>query len=81
MLVYCIYCTVVSLLLLSPSIDKPYTCNMSSAPLPRLVHKQFAAICGWESNAFSNISNVSIKFVVVVADVVRRKLMLVTLGT
>ena len=32
MLVYSIYCIVVSLLLFSPSIDKPCTCNMSSAP-------------------------------------------------
>ena len=31
MLVYCIYCMAVSSLLLSPSIDKPWTCNISSA--------------------------------------------------
>ena len=42
MLVYGIYCIVASLLLFSPSIDKPCTCNMCSAPPPRLVHKLFA---------------------------------------
>ena len=31
MLVYSIYCIVLSSLLFSPSIDKPCTCNMSSA--------------------------------------------------
>ena len=40
MLVYSIYCIVMSLLLFSPSIDKP--CTMSSVPPPRLVYKLFA---------------------------------------
>ena len=37
---FSIYCIVVSLLLFSPSIDKPRIVNMSLAP-PRLVHKLF----------------------------------------
>ena len=42
MLVFSIYCIVVSLLLFSPSIDKPRIVNMSLArPPPRLVHKLF----------------------------------------
>ena len=39
MLVYSIYCIVVSSLLFSPSVDKPGTFNMSSAPPPRLVYE------------------------------------------
>ena len=41
MLVYSIYCTVVSLLLLSPSIE-PCICKYLPPPRPRLVHKLFA---------------------------------------
>ena len=33
MLVYCIYCMAVYSLLLSPSIDKPWSCNVFSSPL------------------------------------------------
>ena len=54
MLVYSIYCIVVSSLLFSPSIDNLCTCNMSSAP-PASISLQ--VICGWESNAISYISN------------------------
>ena len=56
LLVYSIYCTVVSSLLFSPSIDKPCTCNniMFSAPRASI---SLEAICGWESNAISYISN------------------------
>ena len=54
MLVYSIYCVVVSSLLFSPSIYKSCTCNMSSAP-PASISLQ--AICGWESNVISYFSN------------------------
>ena len=52
MLVYSIYCIVVSSLLFSPSIDKPCTCNMSSAPPASI---SLEAICSWESNVISDI--------------------------
>ena len=54
MLVYSIYCIVVSSLLLSLSIDKPCTCYMSSAA-PALISLE--AICEWESNVISYTSN------------------------
>ena len=54
MLVYSIYCIVVSSLLFSPSIDKPCTCNMSSAPPASI---SLEAICSWESNVISDISS------------------------
>ena len=52
MLVFSIYCIVVSLLLFSPSIDKPCIVNMSLAPPASISPK---AICGWESNVSSYI--------------------------
>ena len=53
MLVYSIYCIVVSSLLFSPSIDKPCTCNRSSAP-PASISLQ---AIWWESNVVSYIDN------------------------
>ena len=45
----------VSLLLFSPSIDKPCTCNLSLPPPATLISSK--AICGWERNASSYIFN------------------------
>ena len=70
MLVYSIYCIVVSSLLFSPSTDKPCTCNMSPAPPASI---SLLAICGWESNVISYISNFTKKIVVVAEEQRKRE--------